>query len=193
MLSAKHIKLFLFDGGVMGLRNAILVTTVLALGAVGCQTLTEEAPSQHTPVAGPNPAPPVTAPAQAPSPSPVPTPTPTPNPGTIDSIRVSFFGITCGKGNPVPNNGWKLLPKGCRGFVTATPKRRDGSDVPAAEHGPNIDWYVLYGDQYIRVEDPTFESDFNKDLIGVQVGGFGLCATVKGVTGCLAGTVVTSW
>jgi hypothetical protein len=183
----------------MGLKNAVLVVTVAALATIGCQTLTEEAPSQPTNVAAPGIAPPVTLPAAAPAPSPSPVATPAPPPtlppsaGSIDSIRVAFFGITCGKGNPVPNNGWKLLPKGCRGFVTATPKRRDNTDVPAAEHGPDIAWSVLYGDQFIRVEDPTFESDFNKDVIGEKVGGFGLCATVKGVTGCLAGQVVTSW
>jgi hypothetical protein len=180
----------------MGLKNRMLVLTAAAVVLVGCQTLTEEAPSQHTPIGAPSLAPPpITAPVQTPSPSPIPSPVPTPTPsaGSIDSIRVAFFGITCGKHNPVPNNGWKLLPKGCRGFVTATPKRKDNTDVPAAEHGPNIAWSVLYGDQFIRVEDPTFESDFNKDLVGLQVGGFGLCATVKGVTGCLAGQVVTSW
>jgi hypothetical protein len=182
----------------MGLKTTMLVMTVTSVAMIGCQTLTEEAPSEPTPVVT---GPPVTAPAltpsPSPSPSPVPTPTPAPTPppsaGSIDSIRVAFFGITCGKGNPVPNNGWKLLPKGCRGFVTATPKRKDNTDVPAAEHGPNITWSMLYGDQFVRVEDPTFDSDFNKDVIGLQVGGFGLCATVKGVTGCLNGTVVTSW
>jgi hypothetical protein len=178
----------------MGLTNKTVVLALVLLGSAGCQTLTEEAPSLPAPVAIPSVAPPpVTAPAHAPSPAPTPTPTPAPNAGSIDSIRVAFFGITCGKNNPVPNNGWKKLPKGCRGFVTATPKKKDNTDVPAAEHGPDIDWFVLYGDQFIRVEDPTFESDFNKDVIGLQVGGFGLCATVKGVTGCLAGQVVTSW
>ena len=180
----------------MGLSKTVLVmAAAAAFGMNGCQTLTEETPSHPTPVAGPSLAPPVTAPAQAPSPSPIPSPVPTPPPsaGSIDSIRVAFFGITCGKGNPVPNNGRKLLPKGCRGFVTATPKRKDNTDVPAKEHGPDIDWFMLYGDEFVRVEAPTFESDFNKDLIGERVGGFGLCATVKGVTGCLAGQVVTSW
>jgi hypothetical protein len=181
----------------MRLRNrTTIVFAVAALGA-GCQTLIEEAPTLPAPIEAPLAPPPITAPAHAPSPSPspspVPTPTPTPDPGSIDSIRVAFFGIDCGKNNPVPNNGWKLLPKGCRGFVTATPKRKDNTDVPAAEHGPDIDWFMLYGDEFVRVEDPTFESDFNKDLVGEKVGGFGLCATVKGVTGCLAGQVVTSW
>jgi hypothetical protein len=182
----------------MGLRKKTLVFVAAILASMGCQTLIEEAPSLPDPIAAPAPVapPPVTTPAlvvPSPSPSPVPTPTPSPDAGSIDSIRVAFFGIDCGKGNPVPNNGWKKLPKGCRGFVTATPKRADNTDVPAKEHGPDIEWFMLYGSEFVDVQDPTFESDFNKDVVGVKVGGFGLCATVKGVTGCLAGGVVTSW
>jgi hypothetical protein len=108
----------------------------------------------------------------------------------IDSIRVGFFGINCGRGNPVPRNGEKILPRGCRGYVTATPKQANGDDVPASNHGPNIEWFVLTGAAMIDVQAPTFASDFNKDVVGVQVGAFGLCATVRGVTGCLMGTVV---
>ena len=182
----------------MGLRKKTLVFVAAILASMGCQTLIEEAPSLPDPIAAPAPVapPPVTTPAlvvPSPSPSPVPTPTPSPDAGSIDSIRVAFFGIDCGKGNPVPNNGWKKLPKGCRGFVTATPKRADNTDVPAKEHGPDIEWFMLYGSEFVDVQDPTFESDFNKDVVGVKVGGLGLCATVKGVTGCLAGGVVTSW
>ena len=184
----------------MGLPKRTVAIVVAALGTLGCQTLTEEAPSLPEPVAAPAPAlPPVTAPVVAPVPSPspspsaAPTPTPSQDPGSIYDIRVAFFGINCGKGNPVPNNGWKKLPKGCRGYVTATPKRKDGTDVPAKEHGPDIDWSMLYGSEFVDVQEPTFESDFNKDLVGLKVGGFGLCATVKGVTGCLAGQVVTDW
>jgi len=184
----------------MGLPKRTVVLVVAVLGTVGCQTLTEEAPSLPEPVAAPPPmqaplvAPaPVATPTPAPTPAPAPTATPAPDPGSIYDIRVAFFGINCGKGNPVPNNGWKKLPKGCRGYVTATPKRKDGSDVPAKEHGPDIDWSMLYGSEFVDVQEPTFESDFNKDVVGLKVGGFGLCATVKGVTGCLAGQVVTDW
>jgi len=37
---------------------------------------------------------------------------------------------------------------------------------------------------------PTFPSDFNKDVRGLNVGEFSLCATVKGVEGCLHGFVI---
>jgi hypothetical protein len=178
----------------MGLPNRTLVFAVAALATLGCQTLIEESPSLPAPIEEPQGvAPPVTQPAQAPSPSPspspAPTPTPAPDPGSIYDIRVGFFGIKCDNGKAEPNNGWKELPVGCRGFVTATPKRKDGTDVPAKEHGPDIDWFMFYGDEFVQVDPPTFESDFNKDLVGLKVGGFGLCATVKGVTGCLAGKV----
>jgi len=107
----------------------------------------------------------------------------------IDSIRVGFFGINCGKGNPVPRNGERILPRGCRGYVTATPKQKNGDDVPANVHGPNIAWFVLSGAEMIDVQAPTFASDFNKDIVGQRTGAFGLCATVREVTGCLMGTV----
>jgi hypothetical protein len=111
-------------------------------------------------------------------------------PGTIDHVRVGFFGINCGHGNPVPRNNERILPRGCRGYVTATPKDRNGDDVPAHIHGPNIEWFVLYGEDLIDVQAPTFRSDFNKDIVGLHTGAFGLCATVREVTGCLIGTVV---
>jgi hypothetical protein len=111
-------------------------------------------------------------------------------PGVIDHIRVGFFGINCGRGVPVPRNNEKILPRGCTGYVTATPKKANGDDVPASVHGPDIDWFVLYGEDLIDVQEPTFRSDFNKDIVGLHTGAFGLCATVRGVTGCLIGTVV---
>jgi hypothetical protein len=146
----------------------------------------------RAPAASPTP-PPVASPVPTPAPSPRATPTPAPSPlpaGIIDSIRVGFFGINCGRGNPVPRNGEKILPRGCRGYVTASPKKANGDDVPAAIHGPDIEWFMLYGDDKVDVQEPTFASNFNKDVVAERTGAFGLCATVRGVTGCLIGTVV---
>lgn len=103
---------------------------------------------------------------------------------------MGFFGISCKKNNkPVPNNGAGQLPVGCKGFVTATPKYANGDDVPLSVHGPDIDWDLQTGDGYVEVRPPSFPSDFNKDLVGLRAGPFSLCATVKGVRGCLNGTV----
>ena len=67
---------------------------------------------------------------------------------------MGFFGINCGPGVPVPRNGERLLPRGCRGYVTATPKRPNGDDVPAHEHGPNIEWFMLVGADLVDVQAP---------------------------------------
>jgi hypothetical protein len=104
---------------------------------------------------------------------------------------VAFFGFKCTDGQKVPNNGWKQLPKGCTGYVTATPKKKDNTDVPPQEHGTAISWNLRAGDGIVQVLPSTFPNDFNKDLLGLKVGEFSLCATVKGVEGCLNGTVTT--
>ena len=171
----------------------------------GAPSPTPSAPGPRpsaTPTPAPSPTPtPMPSPSPSPSPSPLASPSPRPSatptpapaelpPSTIDSIRVGFFGINCGRGVPVPRNGEKILPRGCRGYVTASPKDKNGHDVPLAIHGPDIEWFVLDGADKIDVEAPTFASDFNKDIVGVREGSFGLCATVREVTGCLMGTVV---
>src|SRR3981081_1096424 len=54
-----------------------------------------------TPAASPTPTPPPAAPptpAPTPTPAPAATPTPAPNAGSIDSIRVGFFGFKCDAG-----------------------------------------------------------------------------------------------
>jgi hypothetical protein len=191
---------------------------VLLVGG-GCQTITEELPTRPSPVkspaaapipvvkipvpvptpaavATPTPAPastPTPAPAATPTPAPTPTPaaTPAPNAGSIDSIRVGFFGFKCDDGQIVPHNGWGQLPKGCTGYLTATPKKKDNTDVPQKEHGSVISWRLRAGDGIVQVLPPTFPNDFNKDLLGVKQGEFSLCATVKGVEGCLNGTVTS--
>jgi hypothetical protein len=194
---------------------------VLLIVGGGCQTITEELPSRPSPTRSPaavpipvvkipvlvaTPAPaatptpvasatPTPAPAANPIPSPAatptPAPTPTPNAGSIDSIRVAFFGFKCTDGQIVPHNGWGQLPKGCTGYLTATPKKKDNTDVPQKEHGPDISWRLRAGDDMVQVLPPTFPNDFNKDLLGLKQGEFSLCATVKGVEGCLNGTVTS--
>jgi hypothetical protein len=101
---------------------------------------------------------------------------------------VAFFGVDCKNGKPEPNNGAGLLPVGCKGSLTATPKYANGDDVPASIHGPNIEWELEFGAGVVQVKDSKM-SVFNKDLIGLKVGTFSLCATVRDVRGCLNGTV----
>jgi hypothetical protein len=107
----------------------------------------------------------------------------------IDSIRVAFYGIRCADGRTPPNNGLGLLPVDCIGFVTATPKNRDNKDVPAAVHGPTVDWTLKEGAEHARVDDEPNQA-FNKNVTGLSKGHFTLCAEVKGVEGCLHGEVI---
>ena len=185
----------------MNLRAA----TSLGLIAVcaGCQTIVEEMPLQPSPLSPiapivivvpiSNPAAMPTTPAPAPTatPAPAPTATPAPDRGPIDSIRVGFFGISCKNGKTAPRNGERRLPVGCTGYVTATPKDKNNVDVPLSVHGPDIDWDLMWGDGTVDVRPPTFANDFNKDLFGIRPGEFSLCATVKGVEGCLHGLVIS--
>ena len=105
----------------------------------------------------------------------------------IDGIRVAFFGFDCPDGVEAPRNGAGTLPVGCEGFVTATPKTRDNQDVDPRVHGPDIQWIHWEGHEQVRVDFPGVP--FNKTLVGLEPGGFRLCAVVKGVEGCLNGTV----
>jgi hypothetical protein len=106
----------------------------------------------------------------------------------IDGVRVAFFGFDCPAGVEVPKNGAGQLPVGCVGFVTATPKTKDNKDVDPRVHGPDIQWIHWEGHEQVTVEDFPGVA-FNKTLVGVQEGSFRLCAVVKGVEGCLNGTV----
>jgi hypothetical protein len=197
-------------------RGSVLVALIVG---GGCQTITEELPTRPSPVNAPAAAPipvvkipvavptpaPAATPAASPTPAPSPAATPTPaatpapapaatpptNAGSIDSIRVAFFGFKCTDGQIVPHNGWGQLPKGCTGYLTATPKKKDNTDVPQKEHGSDISWRLRAGDGIVQVLPPTFPNDFNKDLLGLKQGEFSLCATVKGVEGCLNGTVTS--
>ena len=103
---------------------------------------------------------------------------------------MGFFGIDCKNGKTPPGNGQRKLPTGCRGFVTATPKDALDRDVPAAVHGPGIEWELEEGHASVEMRNPTFPSTFNKDLYAKAVGPFSLCATVGGVTGCLKGEAI---
>ena len=106
----------------------------------------------------------------------------------IDHVRVGFFGIRCIDGVTPPRNGERLLLMGCTGSVTASPKNRDGDDVDARIHGDRIEWSLQQELQVVRMDDYPGVA-FNKYLTAGHPGHFKLCATVKGVTGCLDGEV----
>jgi hypothetical protein len=81
------------------------------------------------------------------------------------------------------------LPVDCTGFVTATPKKKDESDVDKRIHGPEITWELEQSGESVSMEDFP-KVDFNKLLRGRDLGEFRLCATVQAHRGCLSGKVI---
>lgn len=113
-------------------------------------------------------------------------------PDLVAYVRTAFFSFECNAGVSAPPPPEGKLPLGCDGFVTATPKQLNGTDVPSSIHGSEIEWELREGGDVVRVEsDPRFSNPFNKVLRTTgKVDGFVLCATVLGKTGCLNGRTI---
>jgi hypothetical protein len=107
----------------------------------------------------------------------------------IAYVRVAFYGMACEDGIAAPRNGANVLPIGCRGFVTATPKQRNNEDVPRAIVGNAISWRIEQSGERVAVHDDP-HNDFNKTVVALNVGAYALCATSHGVEGCQYAEVV---
>lgn len=159
----------------------------LALGLTSC----DEPPAAPTPVQPPA----VTVTqivnvGQVPGPGTNPSPAPTNCvPEAIDSVRVNPFGYACPAGVTPPRNGSGEVPANCTAIFTATPKRPDGTDVPAALHGSNITWAVPIGSERVQLTD-FGDQPFNKNVTvrpGSAPGEVQITATVCGKTGAWIG------
>jgi hypothetical protein len=105
----------------------------------------------------------------------------------ISFVHVGFWEIDCNAGTTAPSLGDKVLPVQCDGWITATPKLKNGRDVPSWIHGEEVTWHVRDGESIISVDDDSkFGNPFNK-VVRPQggVGIFSVCATVLGKQGCL--------
>ena len=108
----------------------------------------------------------------------------------IAYVRVAFYSITCEDGITPPRNGENVLPLGCRGFVTATPKQRNNEDVPHHIIGSDVAWRLEQAGEVVIVHDDASNA-FNKMLVGRSPGRYSLCATSHGVEGCQYAEVVS--
>jgi hypothetical protein len=107
----------------------------------------------------------------------------------IAYVRVAFYSIVCDAGVTPPRNSDNVLPIGCRGFVTATPKRPNNEDVPRHIIGEDISWkFEQSGDIAAVVNDD--HNAFNKQVVGRNAGRYTLCATSHTVEGCQHGEIV---
>ncbi len=106
----------------------------------------------------------------------------------IAYVRTHLWGYECPPEITPPTPGDRQLPVGCDGRVTATPKLRDGRDVPARIHGPDVTWELREGGEIVTLDvDPRFpDNPFDKILRpSGRLGGFQVCASVLGKVGCL--------
>ena len=102
----------------------------------------------------------------------------------IARVRVAFFGIKCPDDRVPPKNGEGVLPVGCTGFITATPKNSTDDDVPPGVHGDEIKWTLVDGGDNVDIgDDPA--STFNKVAHGIQPGDWTICADILQFGGCL--------
>lgn len=102
----------------------------------------------------------------------------------VDRVRVGFYGIRCPGDREPPRNGQGLLPVDCTGYVTATPKKKDDTDVDPRVHGPEIEWkLVSLGGR--AIVSSYSDIPFNKVVRGYSPGDVRLCATVQNHEGCL--------
>jgi len=102
----------------------------------------------------------------------------------VDRVRVGFYGIRCPGDRDPPRNGQGLLPVGCTGFVTATPKKADDTDVDPRVHGPEIEWQLVSLGGRVFVSENA-DIPFNRIVRGYSPGDVRLCATVQNHQGCL--------
>ena len=110
----------------------------------------------------------------------------------ISYVRVVLWGFDCNPGVTPPHPQEAQVPLGCDGFATATPKQKNGQDVPSWVHGSDIHWDLREGNDVVAVEpDPSYSNPFNRILYPKgRIGLIYLCATVQGVEGCLYGQTI---
>ena len=102
----------------------------------------------------------------------------------VDRVRVGFYGIRCPGERKPPRNGEGLLPVDCTGYVTATPKKADDTDVDFRVHGSEIEWQLVpLGGRVILAN--YSDIPFNKVVKGYSPGDVRLCATVANHQGCM--------
>ena len=107
----------------------------------------------------------------------------------IAYIKISFFGYSCDPGVAPPPFADHKLPLGCQGFITATPKDKDGKDVDSNIHGDNITWLLEEGKGVVDTHHVDGQP-FNWTLQPLRLGGFSFCATLQGVHSCFNAEVI---
>ena len=107
----------------------------------------------------------------------------------IDHIFVTAYAFACdpaGDLSLTTTGSRPAFPTTCIARVTASPKTADNVDVPPDVHGPDIEWELVEGN--VAYDQWSWQK-FNLNVYPLGPGPIKICATVKGVRGCLAGQI----
>ncbi|PYQ21367.1 MAG: hypothetical protein DMF79_08310, partial [Acidobacteria bacterium] len=96
----------------------------------------------------------------------------------------------CVGGATAPPTYENLIPIACDAVITATPKDKDGVNVPWWLHSMNVEFWVRDGEGNVIVLGDVPDEPFNKWLYPKGVGSFSVCAAVDGRQTCMNAKVI---
>jgi len=108
----------------------------------------------------------------------------------VARIFVGIFRFRCVNNVVPPPTYANVLPADCDALITATPKDKDGLNVPRWLHSMNVEFWVRDGEGSVIVLGDVPGEPFNKWLYPKGVGSFSVCAAVDGRQTCMNAKVV---
>ena len=108
----------------------------------------------------------------------------------VARIFVGIFRFRCVDGVTAPPTYENLIPIACDAVITATPKDKDGQNVPWWLHHMNVEFWIRNGEGNVVVIGDVPDQPFNKWIYPKGVGAFSVCAAVDGRQTCMNAQVI---
>ena len=108
----------------------------------------------------------------------------------VARIFVGIFRFRCVNNVVAPPTYANLIPADCDALITATPKDKDGQNVPKWLHSMNVEFWVRDGEGSVIVLGDVPGEPFNKWLYPKGLGSFSVCAAVDGRQTCMNAKVI---
>ena len=100
-------------------------------------------------------------------------------------VYVGIFRFRCVNGVIAPPSYQNLLPLSCDAVITATPKDKDGNNVPSWLHSQDLEVWVRAGENDVVVLGEYPGQPFNRWVYPKGVGTFSICAAIDGAQTCM--------
>ena len=108
----------------------------------------------------------------------------------VARVYVGIFRFRCVGGVTAPPTYENRIPIACDAVITATPKDKDGQNVPWWLHSMNVEFWVRNGEGNVVVIGDVPDQPFNKWVYPKGVGSFSICAAVDGRQTCMNAQVI---